>query len=498
MNLQQPVCLIIPPSSFLLNERVFVSLGILKIAAVLEQRGIKVELLDLSGVKNFLDVVCDHAKVSKSKHFAITATTPQMPAVKLITKNLRKVRPDAKIIIGGPHVTLINAAYKKENQNKILFGRATIAMRKMEEISDVLVAGDGEEAIFLALIDNPKKLIDADLPNSSLFLTNEKLNTLPFPARHFVDIKSYKYDIEGVSAISLIAQLGCPFECGFCGGRKSPALRKVRTRNSENIVAEMVHLWQTYGFRGFMFYDDELNVNKKFVELLNLISKKQKELGVEWRLRGFVKSQLFTDEQAKAMYEAGFRWILVGFESGSEEMLRAMNKKSTVEQNTRCLEIAKRNGLKTKALMSFGHPGESESTIRETKDWLLSTNPEDIDISIITCYPGTPYYDDATEFNVTDKIWVYKSPYTGGELFQKEIDYLETADYYKGDPDGGYEAYVFTRDLSSKRLVELRNETEKNVRTSLGIPFYKSGAAISYEHSMGQNIPDFILRSTKK
>ena len=66
----------------------------------------------------------------------------------------------------------------------------------------------------------------------------------------------------------------------------SPSLRRVRMRTSHSIVQEMVHLHETYGVCGFMLYDDELNVNPKFVELMNLIAETQDRLGVEFRLRG--------------------------------------------------------------------------------------------------------------------------------------------------------------------------------------------------------------------
>jgi anaerobic magnesium-protoporphyrin IX monomethyl ester cyclase len=68
-----------------------------------------------------------------------------------------------------------------------------------------------------------------------------------------------------------------------------------------------------------MFYDDEMNVNKQFVQLLNKICDLQAELGVEFRLRGFIKAELFNEEQAEAMARAGFRWVLCGFEGGKPE-----------------------------------------------------------------------------------------------------------------------------------------------------------------------------------
>lgn len=492
------VCLVIPPSGFLLDERVFMSLGILKVASSLESRGITVELLDLSGVENYLDVVRDHLSNSDAKIFGITTTTPQLPAAVLIAQTVKMARHEVRTVLGGPHVTLVCSAWKQEQKNGTQ-GRGSVAMSELHKHFDVLVAGDGEEAIFIACSEHPPALIDADDRKSPLFLTNEQLTALPFPARHLVDTDSYHYQIDGKRAYSLIAQLGCPFECGFCGGRASSSLRKIRMRTADNIVAEMLHMTETMGNEGFMFYDDELNVNPGILDLMNRIADVQKERGAEWRLRGFVKAELFTDAQAEAMYRAGFRWILVGYESGSPRMLTNINKKATREENTRCVEIAHRHGLKVKALMSIGHPGETRESILETKEWLLEVKPDDFDVCIITCYPGTPYYDEAVLYDESSRVWVYTHKKTGDRLFQVSVDYTVTADYYKGNPDGGYQAYVYTDELSQDDLIVLRGEVEREVRLALGIPFYQASQSMLYEHSMGQSVvlPPTILRTSK-
>lgn len=492
----KPVCLIIPPSPFLLDERVFMSLGLLRVAAVLERAGTPVEVMDLSGIENFTEALKFHAASSQAEVFGITSTTPQMPSAALLGKIIRAVRPDARTILGGPHPTLVLAAYKKEKIYQ-RFGRAARAKQELEDAFDVIVAGDGEQAIFKALEPDAPKWIDGDDPKGLLFLTNEKLNELPFPARHLVDVESYHYSIEGVPAISLIAQLGCPFGCGFCGGRNSPMLRRVRMRSTANVVDEVTHLYKTYGVKGFMFYDDELNVNPQMVEMMNAIAKIQRDLGVEFRLRGFVKSQLFTDEQAKAMHEAGFRWLLTGFESGSERILTNINKRATQTENTRCSDIARRNGLKVKALMSIGHPGESTETLGETKKWLLDTKPHDFDVTIITPYPGSPYYDDAIQNEAGEWVYTYKG--TGDKLYAQEVDYFKTADYYKGDPNGGYRSYVRTDTLMPEDLVKERDRLEADVRSALSIPFNASAPALRFEHSMGQtSLPARILKTTHK
>src|SRR3989475_1134424 len=218
------ICLITPPSIYLLDERVFMTLGIVRVAAVPEQVGIQVEMLDLSGVENYEEVVRDHVRNGSVTCYGLTATTPQMPAATKIYRAIRALNPSVRIILGGPHVTLIHAAYKYE-QKRGISGRAATAYRLLEEMFDVLVVGDGEIAVFDAVKDNPPKRVDGADPKPDLFLNNQKLTDLPFPARHLVDVDSYHYTIDGVRALSMIAQLGCRFGCGFCGGRADAFFR---------------------------------------------------------------------------------------------------------------------------------------------------------------------------------------------------------------------------------------------------------------------------------
>jgi radical SAM superfamily enzyme YgiQ (UPF0313 family) len=493
--LPERVCLVIPPSAFLLDERVFVSLGVLRVAAVLEQAGVRVEMVDLSGVENYGEVIEAHAAASDARVFGLTATTPQLPAARQVVDRIRAARPDVRVILGGPHATLVSSARKLEARQGRR-GRAHAAFRTLLSLFDVVVSGDGEDAVFRALDPHSPPLVDGDDPQGGLFMSDARYDASPLPARHLVDLDSYHYAIDGHRATSVIAQLGCPFGCGFCGGRNSNALRQIRTRSTASILHELEVLHWTYGYTGFMFYDDEMNVNKGLVELMNGIADLQARLGVEFRLRGFVKSQLFTDAQAAALHRAGFRWILVGFEAASPRILANINKRATRDDNTRCLEIARRHGLRVKALMSLGHPGESPETARELADWLLEVRPDDFDCTIITTYPGTPYYDEALPHPGEPGVYTYTAPKSGDRLHAYDVDFSRVADYYKGDPNGGYRAFVFTDALTSEALVEARDGIEREVRTRLGIPFNPSRAAVRYEHTMGMPGPlsDGILR----
>lgn len=490
------VGLIIPPSAFLLDERVFVSLGVLKVAAVLEQRGHHVNVLDVSGIRNYEEAVQAFIKNTQLDAVGVTVTTPQLPSVMRLAATIRACKPDLKLILGGPHVTLTYSALKLERKEGVLGGRAAAAARRLEDVFDVLCAGDGELAVFEALHPDAPKVVDGDDMRGGFFMDDATYEQTPLPARHLVDLQSYRYQIEGHAATSLIAQLGCPFYCGFCGGRNSKSLRVVRTRSTETIVAEVEHLHKTYGYTGFMFYDDELNVNKSMVELMNRLTDLQDRLGVEFRLRGFVKSELVTDEQARAMRRAGFRWLLCGFEAADPRILTNIRKRATLDENTRAVEIAKRHDLKVKALMSLGHPGESEKSALSIRDWLIDMNVDDFDCTVITTYPGTPYYDEARPNPDMPGVWTYVQPQTGDRLHAGDVDFTTTAEYYKGDPDGGYVSHVFTDHLSGPEIVRLRDVIERDVRDKLNIPFNAQRAAMLYEHSMGQSLPPHILRDS--
>lgn len=493
------VTFIIPPSAFLLDERVFVSLGILRVAAALEAQGVLVGVLDLSGVANFVDAVASHFAsnaCAQDSWVGITCTTPQLPAAVQIAQAIRATAPNKRIVLGGPHVTLAYSARKIEDQNGVIAGRAARACETLESIFDHLVSGDGELACFELFRPDCPRFIDADDTKGQFFMSSKVYEATSGPARHLVDLASYHYSIEGARATSLIAQLGCPFHCGFCGGRNSRSLRLIRTRSTDSIIAELRHLYETYGYTGFMFYDDELNVSKSLVELLNRIHQLQQELGVEFHLRGFVKAELFNEAQAEAMVRAGFRWLLCGFEGANKRILDNIEKIATVDDNTNAVRIAKKYGLKVKALMSVGHPGESRESILDVRDWLIDMKVDDFDCTVITTYPGTPYYDLAVLTDPAKGIWTYTHKRNGDRLHAFDLDFTVTPDYYKGDPNGGYRSYVFSDHLSPEEIVQLRDQVENEVREALSIPFYPATSAVRYEHSMGQGLPSQLFRTT--
>ena len=177
---------------------------------------------------------------------------------------------------------------------------------------------------------------------------------------------------------------------------------------------------------------------------------------------------------------------MVGLESESDKNIKNINKKVTKAENTKCIEIAKKYGIGIKALMSIGHPGESNGTIQETYEWLLSSKPDEFDVTIITVIPGSKYYDDSVM--VEDGIWKYTT--NGDTLYSVEVDNFTQYEYYKGIP-GNYNSFVYTDYITREKLVESRDWLEKSVLEQLNIQKVLNTNSSLYEHSMGQ-MPNFV------
>lgn len=436
------ICLVNPASTFMVSDRVFPPLGLLRVAAVLRDAGFDV-------------VVADGTQPEEADVYGIGATTAQMPAT------VAMLPLGSRTILGGAHATMVATAARRGSAR----GRALLQglLRRF----DTVVAGDGEVAVLEALRGRDG-LLDADDLKSPWYVQDQ--DALPLPARDLIDLGAYQYEIDGRPATSLVSQLGCPFGCAFCGGRYSPFYRKIRNRSVDSVIREVEAL-VAQGYEGLMFLDDELNVSRAMLDLM----RRLKPFGLA--LRGPVKASLFTQEQADAMAEAGFREVLFGFESGHDRILKAMQK-GTVADNTRAFRIARAAGMRVKALMSLGHPGESFETAHATRDWLLEMKPDAFDVTVITPYPGTPYWDDAVRDGDRWTFWAK----TGARLHQVDTDYEREPNYYKGIP-GEYVSYVYTDFLTRQDLVTVRDRIEAEVREALSLPW----PGKSWEHSMGQS-----------
>lgn len=408
------VCLIQPPSSLLLEDKVMPPLGILYLAAWLRKHGTDVSIIDLAGVDNWVTHMkreSESRKLEDATWCGLTSTTPQYGISRQICAYIKAIH-QKPVVVGGIHVTSLVHA------NELSFLKT--------DGFDSYVVGEGYNAVTKVCQD----LEDHSLQGSSKALRPlysdpilSDVNLLPFAARDLIDIRSYKYKLGDTSATTFYSQYGCPYACQYC---ESPMAGSwtVRAMTPQRIQDEVKDIRDRYGIHGIMFFDDEMNLNR---DRMLGICDKLRELGdIKWR--GFVVTAKFDSQLAVACRESGCYEIASGIESGSPTILRNIRKPATCDINKRFIVTAKRAGLRVKAFLIVGLPGESWETIRDTYDFLQELRregraPDDIDVSILQIYPGAPLYQSPQDiefdsFTDFDKMYYKSSPNSYAGLIQ--------------------------------------------------------------------------------
>lgn len=393
------ILLINPPSQFLINQKVFPSLGLLYLSTYLWQHGIYSEILDLAGTTDYQYELSKY--IGKGVDLVgISSTTPQFVESCKIAAIASSIL-GCPICIGGPHATV-------DPESCDMF--------------EYVVVGEGEAAIL-----DYRNWRDGNIRYKEI----DDIDTIPYPDRTMIDIKSYEYYIDGELATPVMTSRGCSYNrCSFC----SHTWCGIRMHSPEYIYEELRYLKNILGYRAIMFFDDIFAINYSRVHsITNLI----RPLDIIYRC--FVRSDTATESILRLLKESGCVEIGFGAESGSQRVLDTVGKNNSVENNTRVIETARRLGLRTKAFMVVGLPGESNETCQETYDWLNNVRPDSWDISIYTPYKGSS---------------ITNSP----ELYDINIDYSNFEDlYYKGI-QGEYKCHVSTSNLSSEDIVNWREK----------------------------------------
>ena len=396
-DMKKSVCLISLPSPFLIDEKVFPSLGLLYLGKHLKNSKYQVIVHDgkMEDIPQGFDV------------YGLSATTPQFPKAVEYLKHLRGFEKYSQIIIGGPHASVdpescINAGFD----------------------SVVLQAGEASTPI---AIEHKCKLIDT--PYDGML----------HPDRSLIDIKSYHYTVDGRPATSVMTTRGCPYRCGFC----CKINKRVKVYPAEFVLDELRLLKSLYGYKAFMFFDDLFIIDQK---RLSVIMDEITTWDIRWR--GFVRADLVYRngvEMAKRMYESGCREVGMGIESGSDKILKAVNKDETTEHLKRGIDTLHKANIRVKGFLIVGLPSESPETIEETRKFLLEAGLDDVDFSLFTPYKKSPIYDNREKFDIHwDQIDLEKS-------------------FYKGTP-GEYEAQVWTEKMSRQDLVAARDSLENEFK----------------------------------
>jgi hopanoid biosynthesis associated radical SAM protein HpnJ len=226
----------------------------------------------------------------------------------------------------------------------------------------------------------------------------ENLDELPWVTKVYksdLDFRRYNVPFLLNPYISFYTSRGCPAMCTFCLWPQTHSGHRWRLRSSDDIVNECRWAWQNFpGLKEIFFDDDTFNYQKaRTIELCG----KLKHLNMTWSCT----SRVTTDyETLKAMKEAGARLLIVGYESGDQQILKNIKKGATVDMARRFTANCKKLGLTIHGDFIIGLPGETRESIRKTIDFAKELDVETIQVSLAHPYPGTEFYEHAKKNNL--------------------------------------------------------------------------------------------------
>jgi anaerobic magnesium-protoporphyrin IX monomethyl ester cyclase len=423
------VVLIIPPSPWQLSDRVYPFSGILYIAAYLKQHSTcEVTVCDLTGFAE------EDWFIPIGDLYGITGATPNFVYMKAIIEILKKREPYKPVIVGGVHATVHPAS---------ILGKT---------LADACIIGEGEKTVLQIVNGEDWKNIpgiatrEYDTGPPSLI---DDIDALPLPDLKAIDYYSYlrssvpeyyNYLSPGTKReASVILSRGCYFNCSFCGSKKIHG-GKVRVRSAPAVVDEFLYLRDEFGVQMVNVMDDTFIMSeKRTYKICDLLI--EKKVGMKWYC--LIRASKVDINLLLKMKAAGCLSVTVGFESGSDRILKLMNKKTTVAAARSCIETVFKSGLMIYGFIIVGFPTETEYDVELSADFIRN-NPE-VDtwqLHVFQPYPGCD-------------VWEHPEKY--GAVINKDTDFSDyiTKGNHITDPVIDKQ-YRYLKEVMGNKVRELR------------------------------------------
>lgn len=376
------------------NKQYWPPLGLAYIAAMLEKHGHIVRIIDRdlllrNNKMNFekTDIAMDEIIENiDSDVVGIGGTTPTISDVFYVAKRVKSRNPNRIVFVGGPHVTA-----------------EPISTLKGCDYIDGIVRGEGEFTMLDLTNGLPfEKILGLTYKSNGKIISNDDrplcsdIDSLPFPARHLLDMKFYtrpsRYISRNLSlrSTSIFTARGCPYQCNFCAGPLFYG-RKVRFNSPQRVIDEIRELIDVYAIEGLYFAEDMFLSDKTRARKFMALFKENKfDRKIKWFAQ--LRANIVDKELLEIMKDAGCAQVEYGFESGSQRILDLMGKNIEVEKNVAVAKITRKSGLRFQGNIIAGYPGEREEDFRKTMSFLWKIRPNTIAFNLFMPLPGTPVY----------------------------------------------------------------------------------------------------------
>ncbi|MGP4096444.1 PhpK family radical SAM P-methyltransferase [Nonomuraea sp. KM90] len=328
---------------------------------------------------------------------AVTTTLYVMPdpAVEVV-RFVREHSPKTKVIVGGPFV----ANYARQSSRP-----AFSQVLNLVGADVYVVSSEGENTLVnvLAALREGKSL--RGIPNvifrenGEWVFNDEEIERNPLE-QNMVD---YSLFSPLGNFVTLRTAKSCPFSCSFCG---FPARSgKYVYLQTELVELELDRIREHTSVTNLTIIDDTVNVPKvRFKEILRMMIRKN--YGFRWN--SFYRSDHGDDETIELMAEAGCEGVFLGVESGSDQMLKAMNKTARRRDYLRAIPRLRQVGIVTHANLIIGFPGETRETVDETRSLLAEAQPDFFRPQLWYADPITPIWERRAEFDVSGSMFNWR------------------------------------------------------------------------------------------
>lgn len=306
----------------------------------------------------------------------ITVFSPVYYEVITLFNRARKSFANTPVVLGGPYVTTIREEIFEETPADFAaYGEGEVTF---SELIDYLKGNKNVNEIKGLMIRKPDGTIETHPPQPHL----KNLNELPLPAYDIFPMDRYPLH-------RMVTSRGCPFGCSWCNST-SIWNNTYRTRNPENILAEVEYLIEQYGKKIFVFGDNSFNIEMKRVDkFCDLLL--EKDLGIMWSVS--LRADLMTQELADKMKRAGCYNVAIGVESANNEILSHINKSVTIEKITCGIEILKKAGIEVMSQFVIGSPFETLDTVKESIQYAKNSPSDFVNFYTVLPFKGTPQWD---------------------------------------------------------------------------------------------------------
>ena len=423
------VVLVYPPYQGNAAGRSYSPLGLPYLAAVLEQAGYRVRVVDADMESRGIEDVAALVREETPAIVGITVLTHTLPAVYRLVGRIRELH-QCMIVIGGAHVTADPQIVADLNVPYGIRGEAEYSFLKLVEH---LHGKRPDTQDIDGLISNE---------NGKLAIKNpcfhEDITTLPLPARHLIRTREYKYTL-------VFSSRGCPYRCIYCAEQ----CRNVRYRNPEDVIGEIAGLNKNFGIRSIDFGDSVFTINREHaLRICSLL--KEKKLPVSWSC--ITRADLVDRELLKAMKDAGCRFVSFGVESGVERIRHLGGKDISDETIKEAFKNCRDLGLRTRASILFGNPTETVEDMRASIAFARELKPDYALFSVTQVFPGTPLFRQLEKAGrVSRTLW---RDFMLGKMIS--LDYLPDGvsgeDVYRVNQEAFRAFYLDTSYLKNKLL----------------------------------------------